>query len=200
MIFHFPCRHLTIHRVLLLSHLLLVVCLVGVMSYARYESEWSNKLRYFVELSKGSFTPHLNDISRLLTEQQYSKLTSAKILEHLNAVDKLKFLDISSGEQQAPVHIQFVRASEYLGIVDANQTMNMQSPTDWNINTLESQYKLDKSGNALHLYLPLSNSAHGRIWAVFNADCVMEYRQTLIRSLLLEAVSAIFLSMMVAVT
>ncbi len=198
MIFHFPCRHLTIHRVLLLSHLLLVVCLVGVMSYARYESEWSNKLRYFVELSKGSFTPHLNDISRLLTEQQYSKLTSAKILEHLNAVDKLKFLDISSGEQQSPVHIQFVRASEYLGIVDANQTMNVQSPSDWNTNVLESQYKLDKSGHALHLYLPLSNPGHGRIWAVFNASSVMEYRQTLIRSLLLEAVSAIFLSMLVA--
>lgn len=199
MLFRFPCRHLTIHRVLLLSHLLLVLALVGAMSYARYESEWTNKLRYFVDLSKGSFTPHLSDISALLAKQQYSKLTSAKILEHLNAVDKLKFLDISSGEQTTPVHIQFVRASEYLGIVDAGQPINIQAPHRWNASGLmETQYQLDKKTRALHLFLPLSNPGHGRIWAVFDAEVVMQYRHTLIQNLMLEAVSAVFLSMLVA--
>ncbi len=198
-LWQFPSRHLTLNRVLLLSHLLLVLGLVGSMSYARYTSEWRNKLESFVELSRQSFMPHLNDISRLVEEKDYPALTSPTILKHLNALTRLTFLDISSGaaSQSAPVHIQFERASASLGVRDARDPARIQEPP-WMMTTIENGFRLDKSTDSLHLVLPLNNSSHGRIWAVFNASRLMQFRQLLIRSLVIEAVSAVFFSMLVA--
>ncbi|WP_456295763.1 diguanylate cyclase [Vibrio sp. AK197] len=200
-LFSFPCRHLTVHRVLLLSHLLLVISLVSVMSYSSYVNSWQQQLTYFVNSSKKQFTPHLDDISKLLEKRDVKRLMAPSILDYLQRIDNLQFLDIlgSPSRASSPVHIRFNRAEATLDEVGVSHK-EPHSSVPWVTKQPSGQqeYIFEPEYRRLHLLLALSNPDHGRMWAVFDASQLVAFHQDLVKNLVLEAAAAIFLSMLVA--
>jgi diguanylate cyclase (GGDEF)-like protein len=104
-------RRLKISQLLFASHLLLVIWLIGAMSYNRYQSEWQTRVDHSVEVAHLSMNPIIADLSLYASGLSYANINLPKTRKLFADTEKLLYFQVSAVSDYSlqPFHFAYSR-------------------------------------------------------------------------------------------
>lgn len=106
----------SINKILIISHLVLVLALIVGMSVSRYNYEWQLHVDHAAARSEGTLLPHVSQLSILVAGRNYSNLMLPVLVDTFYSNKELLFLDIygTSDYQSLPVHVRYTRQGKQM--------------------------------------------------------------------------------------
>ena len=138
-------KRLNINQLLLASHLILVLWLIIVFSYSRYQSEWNSRISHRVELAEMAFNPLINTISPIVAGLNYTVLGLPSSLDLFAGVPSLRYFEVTANSDYSKTPFGFIYSEDSKEIWYTSFTAEDEKKAREKIVTLKERLAKPKS-------------------------------------------------------
>ncbi len=100
-------RNLQLSRLLFVSHLILVICLLAATGYSRYQSEWNSRISHAVEAARNATNPIIDLISFAASGINYTSIKMDTSLKLYQGIEKLLYFEVQARSDYSESNFSF---------------------------------------------------------------------------------------------